>query len=261
MFFSHAEELLLQSLTSKWQRRGTSLLHIGLQSYTTPEFFWDAGFDVSAVDEDSESVDFYKNYSESCIKYTMAKGEHLPFDDDSFDYAFFSSYMSNKASLHHSLAASRNAEGSTTHEAEQRLEWSKEQIDAFMLKDFFAINSVFTEACRVAQRGVVFVCKNAWTLGHFEGYGKKKNPYSIWKNAKRACPVGQVRVASSLIYPQIIQKRLPDIECMILPLGALLGVCMDFNAPPATGLGLRVTKEKVKAYSEAPAVNRVLIKK
>lgn len=249
MFFAYAEERLLQHLMSKWQRRGSSLLHIGLHSYTVPEFFWDAGFDVSATDEHADNINFSRERSGPRIEYHRAKGESLPFDDDSFDYAFFSLCMAD-ISLSHGFPLDEGMRAVT-----------KERVEAFVSKDFFAVESVFAEACRVAQRGVIFVAKNAWTMGSFEGHGKKMNPYSLWKKASSACPVGQVSMESSLVYPRIIQKKIPDMACSTLPVGALLGVRMDFNAPIVRGLGLLTSKEKVKNYGKESAVSRVFTKK
>ena len=49
-FLSLARQSVLHQLISGWKRRGSSLLQVGLDAGFSPEFFWEAGFDVTALD-------------------------------------------------------------------------------------------------------------------------------------------------------------------------------------------------------------------
>ena len=55
-FLDTARQRLLDDLLSGWRRRGSSLLHIGLNGGLSPELFWEAGFDVTALDRSPERI-------------------------------------------------------------------------------------------------------------------------------------------------------------------------------------------------------------
>ena len=56
-FVDEQRRRLLQRLLAPWRRRGTTLLQVGLGGGLLPDFFWEAGFDVAALDADPENQD------------------------------------------------------------------------------------------------------------------------------------------------------------------------------------------------------------
>ena len=102
------EERLVRSFMSSWQRRGSSFLQVGLHSHIAPEFFWDAGFDVCASDEDINVLNYALHRSGPRVEYQLAKVDALPFDDDSFDYAFFTCYASSQYKIMKRIAKDLN---------------------------------------------------------------------------------------------------------------------------------------------------------
>jgi hypothetical protein len=85
-FLDNKRRLLLQYLLSPWRRRGASLLQVGLEAGLTPDFFWEAGFDVSALDARSELLEAARAATGPRVEYFLGQPDHLPFDDKSFDH-------------------------------------------------------------------------------------------------------------------------------------------------------------------------------
>ena len=56
-FVDEQRRRLLQRLLAPWRRRGSTLLQVGLGCGLLPDFFWEAGFDVAALDADPENQD------------------------------------------------------------------------------------------------------------------------------------------------------------------------------------------------------------
>ena len=88
-WYKRAEERLVKFLMEDWQRRGSHFLHIGLHAPLIPEFFWDSGFDVTVCEENHHAVEESLLRSGPRISYQLGKFDDLPFENDSFDYAFF----------------------------------------------------------------------------------------------------------------------------------------------------------------------------
>ena len=62
-FLFTARQRVLEHLLSGWRRRGASLLHIGLNGLLSPECFWEAGFDVTALDRSPERLSAFREQS------------------------------------------------------------------------------------------------------------------------------------------------------------------------------------------------------
>lgn len=286
-YFQQLEERLIRSFISGWKRRGSSFLQIGVHSYIAPEFFWDAGFDVCAIDENINALNSALNSSGPRVEYQLGKADCLPFDDDSFDYVFFTCYVSpyyksmkariiavkdNKIKNEESNGCKKSAvKAKSTHlntgsfslrvNAKKRIQanlvrYQKDNILNQMptfLKDasfesLFNESSVFSEACRVGRKGIILLCKNSFSMQELPALGANINPWSLWKLAKQMFPEGKVQIATSLIVPYSIRKKfkLIDTHSRVFLFGGLAGICINFNAPVVTGLGVltRVTAKE-----------------
>ncbi|MDL2216192.1 class I SAM-dependent methyltransferase [Desulfovibrio sp. OttesenSCG-928-M14] len=78
---------LLRRLLSGWPRRSRSVLTMGAGSCALVETLWDAGFDVTAQDSDQDFLDKARDLLGNRADFVLSAPDHLPFDDDSFDYA------------------------------------------------------------------------------------------------------------------------------------------------------------------------------
>jgi hypothetical protein len=85
-FADSRRRLLLQHLLSPWRRRGASLLQVGLGAGLSPGFFWEAGFDVSALDARPALLETERAVTGPRVEYFAGRPDHLPFDDKSFDH-------------------------------------------------------------------------------------------------------------------------------------------------------------------------------
>lgn len=83
--FKQRDHLLL-NLLSPWRRRGAKLLQIGPVCSLSPEFLWDAGFDVGAIVRSQNELD--KAIAEIGPKVDFYQESSPPFSlaDNSFDY-------------------------------------------------------------------------------------------------------------------------------------------------------------------------------
>lgn len=82
---AQARQLVFRILAS-WHRRGSSLLQIGLNDLPSPDVFWDAGFDVSALSDDPDIIQQARAQYSPKIDVFLGALDHAPFDDSAFDY-------------------------------------------------------------------------------------------------------------------------------------------------------------------------------
>ena len=242
-FLFSARQRLLDSLLSGWRRRGSSLLHIGLNGGLSPECFWEAGFDVTALDRSPEKLIFWREHTGPKVGYACSSPERLPFGDGEFDYAVL---------VHHGLKR-RKAAG----------------IGAG-LSD--GIPSELTEALRVAARGIIILEWNRFSLGGVpileqqagEGEAPERGvlPWELWALLGRACPGRRRHLVSVLPlwrrtwscggceqgWTSAMSKVFTTLNSTpsALPFGAVMGVRADWNSVPLTPAGvLRSAAEKL----------------
>lgn len=77
---------LLYRLLAPWRRRGAGLLQVGLSSGLLPDFFWEAGFDVAALDEDPAVARSSADRTGPRVEHSVGRFDSLPFDDGAFDH-------------------------------------------------------------------------------------------------------------------------------------------------------------------------------
>lgn len=241
-FYQRAEERLAHVLMEDFQRRGSTLLQVGLHSCIQPEFFWDSGFDVTATDEKQKIIELALERSGPRISYQIAKNDYLPFDDDSFDYVFYATY------IYHCYF----------YQEEQSPLYTFPQD---YIQKFYGENGILQELCRVARRGVLIISKNAFSLFSIKHYGVRLNPYTLWRKGKAYCPKGSVRFASTGFLPRFIPNKLRSLNNAVsfLPFGALIGISLNFNAPTISGIGA-LWQNECKSIEHSPCVQRNSIK-
>ena len=239
-FLSSARQRLLDHLLSGWRRRGSSLLHIGLNGGLSPESFWEAGFDVTALDRSPERLSFWREQTGPKVGYACGSPELLPFGDGEFDYAVL---------VHHGLKR-RKAAG----------------IGAG-LSD--GTPAELAEALRVAARGVIILEWNRFSLGGVPAVEEGTEhapepgilPWELWSLLGHACPGRRRHLVSALPLWQATWpggkgegrarsylRRLffpLNTTPAALPFGSVLGVRVDWNSVPLTPAGvLRSAAEK-----------------
>ncbi len=78
---------LIVHMISAWPRRHCSLVEIGCGTGRFLEIFWSAGFDVTGTDARRLCLDRAGERMGRRAALRVAPSDHLPFDDDDFDYA------------------------------------------------------------------------------------------------------------------------------------------------------------------------------
>lgn len=167
---------LLYHLLSPWRRRGATLLQVGLESALLPDFFWEAGFDTSALDANAARLAAVAMQTGPRVEYSLGQADHLPFDDSAFDYVVLS---------HLGLRSNK-----------ERKDWTQ---------------TVLQEAVRVAGRGVIVLEWNrlAWPTS------KEQRKVGVWPlsliwQMRKACPDGAVTVRTIMPVPQSHKMQLMD---------------------------------------------------
>jgi len=85
--FAFAQEVkLISRLVSPWPRRGQKLLEIGCGPGKFLKVFWKAGFDVTGIDASPAMIEAAKRCIGDRSELFLGKAEHLPFDDNEFDF-------------------------------------------------------------------------------------------------------------------------------------------------------------------------------
>ena len=133
------ERMLIAHMLTSWPRRNHSMLDMGCGSGHFLELFWNAGFDVTGVEEREECLKLSREKIGQRAALRQSNLEHLPFDDNDFDFV----------TIVTALERVKNPE------------------------------KVLREAFRVATHGVLVLFFNSWSLYRFEqllnmGCGKKE---------------------------------------------------------------------------------------
>lgn len=201
------EQCLLVRLLSTWQRRNQTLLDIGCGAGHFLDIFHTAGFDVTGLDQSEAMLDLARVRMGNRATLRLGNAEHLPFDDDEFDYVAI-------------ITA---------------LEYMDDQETAL------------AEAFRVASKGVVIAWFNAWSACRLEllcrnAWHYAKGHIATWLAEWRSLPLSgleqpgilcQARWLSPLYICRIIRKmsgRYPTVFRSTLFLPSLLwGICAPFS--------------------------------
>lgn len=85
-FALRIEKRLIESLVSSWQRRGHTLLDAGCGPGIMLEMFWEAGFDVTGLDMSPAMLAATRRRIGARADLHVGSAEHLPFEDNSYDY-------------------------------------------------------------------------------------------------------------------------------------------------------------------------------
>lgn len=80
------ERHLIERLVSAWPRRGQRLLDVGCGPGIFLNLFWEMGFDISGLDASPEMLGAARRRLGPHASYHLGRAEHLPFEDDEFDY-------------------------------------------------------------------------------------------------------------------------------------------------------------------------------
>lgn len=80
------EQRLLHHMVSGWPRRGHTMLEVGCGPGVFLESFWEAGFDVTGLDSSEPMLAAARARMNCRADLHLGVMDHLPFDDDAFDY-------------------------------------------------------------------------------------------------------------------------------------------------------------------------------
>lgn len=83
--FEFQKKLILR-LISDWKRRKHNLLLIGSHGGVFLDLFWEAGFDLTCVEEDPWQLSLSKKRTTAKIDWQLSSFDHLPFGVSAFDY-------------------------------------------------------------------------------------------------------------------------------------------------------------------------------
>jgi len=213
---------LFRRLASGWPRRGRKLLQIGCGSGMFLGMLWEDGFDVTGFDSSPELLRSAAKRLDNRAEFRLGQPDHLPFDDDEFDYAVIPT--------------------------------------AFEFLP--APEAALAEALRVAARGVVAMFVNRFSLFRLRGKSneppfylrKGLSPWAVYAMSKRLCPSGRLTLRTIIPCPVCLWKeaqllRRVNSLPLILPVGAFAGICID-KKPGIPMTPLWLTTRKLKPQEE-----------
>lgn len=275
------EKILLQNVLSPWPRRGHSLLEMGCGDGLFLEFFWQAGFDVTAIDRASPLLDAARLRLHGRADIQAGALDALPFADNTFDYVSITTPlpMSMTAAPFLHPAPSQNV-------AERK---SPATASLSLAQD------ILREAVRVSAKGLVLRCWNpsslaglwryTWLCPGAPSHGQSspepqetqgvpphsqdtENRRALWlgwrdyRGMLRALSPGcSISTRSTLCgppptwHPGKLLRRLNEWECP-LPLGAVVYLRVTHQAQcPFTALPLRLSL-RLKSTPPAAAMER-----
>lgn len=242
-FVWHQRQLLLHHLLSPWRRRGATLLQVGLGSGISPDFFWEGGFDVSALGSDMAALDFAREVTGPKVEYHLGQPDYLPFDDNTFDHVVL---------MHmglHSLPVLEEAVRVASRGVIV-LEWNRLSLSRF--GQHLQGPSQENPAWQILAQKAVWPWKLPW-LGHkvcAECRLMLRSilplPQMLWPNFKAGSPKNCMQKIMNPIHDAV----------MPLPIGAIMGMRMELSPLMLTPVGIVTEKNRTRSYAEA-AVNRV----
>ncbi|MEZ0576063.1 class I SAM-dependent methyltransferase [Halodesulfovibrio aestuarii] len=214
-----SKKKLIVDLISGWPRRGRRFLEVGCATGLMTEMFYHAGFDVTGLDCSPLMLAEARELLGRRAEFFLGRAEHLPFDDNQFDYVSVGSV----------------------------LEFVEEP------------EAVLAEALRVASCGVIVTVYSKWSFHYLlrsrSGGGCVENrrwlsPVTVDKMIRELVDTGELTRRSILLGPVCTWKETPLlgwINSRIMPygLGALSGICVDKNDTKMT-IPLRIQKRRAK---------------
>lgn len=235
-----AQQALLRGLIACWPRRGHRLLQIGCGAGIFLEILWEAGFDVSGQEPDQELARRAASRLGRRAEISLGSQEHLPFDDQSFDY----------------VVCLNNLEFAADP-------WA-----------------VLREALRLASRGLLLSFPNAASLRGFGGLfrrgsagdqgsgpaglgrGKVLAPWKVWNFIRKEGPPSRLTWGSTLLGPAFSWRdnalgRKLNCASLPLPLGACAMLRLDLH-PACAGTPLLLNGKK-KAGANTALANKSLL--
>lgn len=194
---------LVADLISGWPRRGRRFLEVGCATGLVTEMFYHAGFDVTGLDCSPLMLEAARDLLGCRAEFFLGRAEHLPFDDNQFDYVGVGSVL--------------------------------EFVDD--------PEAVIAEALRVASGGVIVTAYSKWSLYYLfrnwsgEVYGKRRNwlsPLTLDRMVRNQAASGVLTRRSVLLGPVSTWKDVPVynwLNSSVVPygVGALSGICIDNN--------------------------------
>lgn len=225
-----AQQALLRRMIASWPRRGHRLLELGCGEGIFLESLWDAGFDVSGQESDQELARRAASRLGRRADISLGSQEHLPFEDQSFDYVVCLGNLEFAADP-----------------------WA-----------------VLREALRLASRGVLLSFPNAASLGGLfrkSPYpvprGKALLPWKIWSFARKEGPPLRQTWGSTLLGPACSWKsnslgRKLNCATLSLPLGACVMLRLDLQ-PAFAGTPLLINGKKKKTAAKTALANKSLL--
>lgn len=274
-FLTLARERLLHELMSGWHRRGSGLLQMGLS--LSPEFFWDAGFEVTALDSSPRRLEAARAQTGPKIDYRLSSPEHLPFDEGEFEYAVLA-HQSPKAGKEGFLRPGESAEDVLLEARRVAakgmivLDWNRFSLAGGREAERAAREESAADAGDWAGRGSAEKAADFRGAGENvdlasqgsekAGSGDDRNPrqagpwgvlpWELYSLVRRRLPGCSVTMRSSLLLGESTwpgagsswSRRLRQVlePCNAhpfpLPLGALLGMRVDWVYVPFTPVGM-----------------------
>lgn len=137
------EKILLQNVLSPWPRRGHSLLEMGCGDGLFLEFFWQAGFDMTAIDRASPLLDTARQRLHGRADIQAGALDALPFADNTFDYVSITSPLPVPAPPR-------------THDPAEQKSYAAESL--------VLAQNILREAVRVSAKGLVLRCWNPFSM-------------------------------------------------------------------------------------------------
>ncbi len=250
-FISVARQVLLHQLMSGWHRRGATLLQVGLRAGFSPEFFWEAGFDVTALDASEYCLEAAHAQTGSRVAYRLGNPGYLPFEDGEFDYVVL---------IHCGIRRKKKERFAPLEEDAPEVLLEARRVGtrgiAILEWNRCSLAGVPTEASRVWHPGHVDVMDRAapssgvsasmpreaegvlpWELyslvrGQFRGMGVSFRSSmllgeSTWPESSGALP----SFAQRMLVPV-------NLHPSFIPFGALLGLRVDWTPIPLTPVGM-----------------------
>ncbi|MBQ3892551.1 MAG: methyltransferase domain-containing protein [Mailhella sp.] len=213
-----AQRVLLERAMSGWKAQGASLLVVGSSWELDPDWLWRRGFDVTIIDRAPDFSGMVRAASPK-VACRLGAPDALPFENGSFDYAV----------LNHQLYASRDAVGR---------------------------QDILQEALRVASRSILVLEWNRLLSGRLRSAGAGKGvlpcpsgsalpcayPWEMASLFRQCCPERKTSWLSTWLPGEglLPGKLLRPVQsaCLSLPLGALIGVRLDWRSATGSALSL-----------------------